>query len=380
MKSRSITGLDPVTGQPLRIVLEGDHIGSVGSGPNGESAWLSPGFVDLQVNGYCGCDLNDENVDSDTVIELVKKLAANGVTTFLPTLISSPEKKIVHALSAVAKARRTSPLAARAIPFVHLEGPFISPEDGARGAHPLEAIRPPSLPEFERWQSASGNLVGMVTLSPHWPNALEFIAALAGKGVLVSIGHTHATSERIHAAAATGATLSTHLGNGIKGTLPRHPNPIWSQLADDRLVATFVADGHHLDGDALKSMLRAKSVERSILVSDATALAGMPPGTYRSTIGGDVALRADGRLAVAGTQMLAGSASPLKDGIAHAVSSGICTLAEAIRMSTANPGRLLGGLGAIRPGAKANLVRFALDAEQRLLNIETVLIEGDEFE
>jgi N-acetylglucosamine-6-phosphate deacetylase len=380
MRNRSITGLDPLTGQPLRIVLEGDHIASVGSGPTGESAWLSPGFVDLQVNGYCGRDLNDESVDADTVIELAKKLAATGVTTFLPTLISAPEKKIVHALSAVAQARRTSALAARTIPFVHLEGPFISPEDGARGAHPLDAIRPPSLAEFERWQSASGNLVGMVTLSPHWPNALEFTAALAGKGILVSIGHTHATSECIHAAAAAGATLSTHLGNGIKGILRRHPNPIWAQLADDRLAATFIADGHHLDGDALKSMLRAKSIERSILVSDATALAGMPPGTYRSTIGGDVELRADGRLAVAGTAMLAGSASPLKDGIAHAVSSGVCTLAEAIRMSTENPGRLLGGVGAIRPGAKANLVRFALDSEQGRLQIKTVLVEGDEFE
>jgi N-acetylglucosamine-6-phosphate deacetylase len=215
----------------------------------------------------------------------------------------------------------------------------------------------------------------MVTLSPHWEHALDFIAVLAGKGVLVSLGHTHATSERIHAAAAAGATLSTHLGNGVAGTLPRHPNPIWAQLADDRLTATFIADGHHLPADTLQSMLRAKSIARSILISDATAFAGLSPGTYRSAIGGEVQLRADGRLAMVGTDLLAGAALPLKDGIAQAATSGVCTFGEAVRMATENPGRLVGNRGVLCPGARADLVRFAFESDHRL-TIETVLVGG----
>jgi N-acetylglucosamine-6-phosphate deacetylase len=379
MKARSITGRDPLTGQPLRIAIEGDRIQDIYPGPADETAYLSPGFVDLQVNGYCGCDLNDENVEPDVAISLVKRLAATGVTTFLPTLISAPEERLVRALRVIAKARDASPLAAHAIPFVHVEGPFISPEDGAHGAHPREQVRPPSLPEFERWQAASGNLVGMVTLSPHWDNALEFIAALAGKGILVSIGHTHAAPERIHAAAAAGATLSTHLGNGIAGVLPRHPNPIWAQLADDRLTATFIADGYHLPADTLRAMVRAKSVARSILVSDSAALGGMAPGIYHAPIGGQVELRADGRLSMFGTNSLAGAALPLKDGISNCVHSGVCTLADAIRMATGNPGRLAGDRGVLAPGAKADLVQFKFSPDEDVrLEIRLVLSEGAE--
>ena len=379
MKTRSITGRDPLTGQPLRIAIEGDRIQDIGPGSERETRYLSPGFIDLQVNGYCGCDLNGENAEPDMVISLVKRLAATGVTTFLPTLISAPEERLVRALRAIAKARDASPLAAHAIPFVHLEGPFISPEDGAHGAHPREQIRPPSLPEFERWQTASGNLVGMVTVSPHWENALEFIAALAGKGILVSIGHTHAAPERIHAAAAAGATLSTHLGNGIASVLPRHPNPIWAQLADDRLTATFIADGHHLPADTLRAMVRAKTVERSILISDSVALGGMPPGIYQAPIGGQVELRADGRLTMVGTDSKAGAALPLKDGISNCVFSSVCTLADAIRMTTENPGRLAGNRGVLLPGAKADLVQFTLNPEEGArMKIHLVLSEGAE--
>ncbi len=380
MNSCFITGRDVFTGQPVKIVIEGERIQSVTPGPDDEPAWLSPGFIDLQVNGFNGCDLNGDALDPDTVIELVKRLSATGVTTFLPTLISAPEEKLIRALRAIAEARCANALAKHAIPFIHVEGPFISPEDGARGAHSRDAIRPPSLAEFERWQSACDGLVGMVTLSPHWPNALEFISALANKDILISLGHTHATSEHIHAAAEVGATLCTHLGNGIAGMIPRHPNPIWAQLADDRLTATFISDGHHLPSDTLKSMLRAKTIEHSIFISDVTALAGMPPGTYSSAIGGEVELRADGRLTMASTEMLAGAALPLSDGIAKAASSGVCTLAEAVRMSTRNPGRLLGGRGTMCPGAKADLVRFTLDQQENRITIQTVLVEGREYQ
>jgi N-acetylglucosamine-6-phosphate deacetylase len=378
MKQRSITGRDAVTGEPLCVSIEGGRIQSIFPGPAEETAWLAAGLIDLQVNGFDGCDLNSGALDADTVISLVDRLAATGVTTFTPTIITASEERIVRGLSVIAQARKVNSRAAHAIPFVHVEGPSLSPEDGARGAHPLEQIRPPSLAEFERWQAACGGIVGMVTLSPHWEETAEFVAALAAKRVLISLGHTHASSEQIHSAVAAGASLSTHVGNGIPGVLPRHPNPIWAQLADDRLTATFIADGHHLPADTLKAMVRAKTIARSILVSDVTALAGMPPGVYHASIGGDVELHADGSLRMAGTGFLAGAALPLKDGVVNCVGSGICSLADAMRMATENPGRLADGRGVLRAGAAADLIRFTLDSVGKRMEIDTVLVEGVE--
>jgi N-acetylglucosamine-6-phosphate deacetylase len=252
MTQRILTGRSTRTGQSLRVTVEDGRIVAIGAGPEDEAQWLAASLIDLQVNGYGGCDLNADAIDADLVVELVRKLTQTGVTTFVPTLITAPEEKIVAALSAIGEARKASWAAARAIPFVHVEGPHIAAEDGARGAHPREWVRPPSVAEFERWQAAADGLVGMVTLSPHWQGANEYIAALVERGVRVAIGHTHATAEQIHAAAAAGATLSTHLGNGIAGMLPRHPNPIWAQLADERLNATFIADGHHIPADTLR--------------------------------------------------------------------------------------------------------------------------------
>jgi N-acetylglucosamine-6-phosphate deacetylase len=379
MISRYISGRDAVSGKPLQIGVEEGEIRSLASAPSEEAVWISPGLIDLQVNGYGGCDLNAPTVDADVVIALTRKLFATGVTTYLPTLVTASEEQIEKSLRAVAAARQADALVAHAIPFVFVEGPHISPEDGPRGAHPREYVRAPDLSEFERWQAVSGNLVGMVTVSPHWMNALEYIAALAAKGILVAIGHTHATPDQIHLAADAGATLSTHLGNGVGSRLARHPNLIWAQLADDRLTATFIADGHHLPADTLKSMVRAKGVERSVFVSDAVMLCGMASGIYQASIGGRVELRSDGRLSIVDTTTLAGAVSPLKDGIAQAAISGVCGLGDAVRMSTENPGRFVGHRGLLRPGARADLVRFTLDVETRKLQILSVLIDGVEW-
>lgn len=379
MTQRILTGRSTRTGQSLRVTVEDGRIVAIGAGPEDEAQWLAAGLIDLQVNGYGGLDLNADTVDADLVVELVRKLAQTGVTTFIPTLITAPEEKIVAALSAIGEARKASWAAARAIPFVHVEGPHIAAEDGARGAHPREWVRPPSVAEFERWQAAADGLVGMVTLSPHWQGANEYIAALVEHGVRVAIGHTHATAEQIHAAAAAGATLSTHLGNGIAGMLPRHPNPIWAQLADEHLNATFIADGHHLPADTLRAMVRAKGVEHSILISDCVALAGMPPGTYDTPVGGRVELNADGRASVAGTNVLAGAVRPLKDGVAWAAAGGACSLGDAVRMATEVPGRIVGERGLFRLSEPADLIRFSLDTRGKSLRLDAVLVEGEEI-
>lgn len=359
--------------------MEDGRVQAIVPGRADEEAWLSPGFIDLQVNGYGGDDVNADGMDAGVILSLTKKMIATGVTTYVPTIITASEAKIAAALEVIAEARRHSRLVADAVPYVHVEGPSISPVDGYRGAHAREHIRPPSLEEFGRWQQASGGLVGMVTLSPHWEAAEEYIAKLSGAGVHVAIGHTDANAEQVRRAVDAGATLSTHLGNGSAAMIPRHANSLWPQLAEDRLTATLIADGHHLPGDMLKTILRAKGTARCILISDAVAVAGLPSGRYKTPVGGDVELDENGRLSLAGTEFLAGAALPVKDGIVRAVSWGGISLAEALRMATANPGRFTGGLGLLQPGAAADLIRFTLDGDSSKVNIERIWLKGIEW-
>jgi N-acetylglucosamine-6-phosphate deacetylase len=372
-------GRNPHDGRPLAMSVENGIIRAIEQGKGDDDAWLSAGFIDLQINGYGGDDVNAEDLDSETIVSLAGKVVATGVTTFLPTLITSSEEKITAALRAIATARQRSRLVADVVPCVHVEGPHISPVDGFRGAHPEEHVRPPSLAEFGRWQEASGGLVGMVTLSPHFAGMEEYIAHVAARGVHVSLGHTDATPEQIQKAVDAGARLSTHLGNGTTATLPRHPNVVWTQLAEDRLTATMIADGQHLPADTLKAMVRTKGVDRSILVSDAVALAGMPPGIYETPIGGRVELHASGRLSLAGTDYLAGAALPLKDGVARAAKMMGGALWDVVRMATENPGRFAGGRGVLRVGERADLVRFTMDAAGSGLCIKTVVVAGKEW-
>jgi N-acetylglucosamine-6-phosphate deacetylase len=375
---QSIQGRDPVSGEVVEVCVENGLIQAIVPASSGEERWLSSGFIDLQINGYCGHDLNADSLTPEVVIALAQQLVTLGVTTFLPTLITAAEERLLTALGAIAEARRLSSLAAHMIPCVHVEGPHLSPTDGPRGAHPRAHVRPPNRDELERWQAASGGLVGLVTLSPHWDGALDYIAHLARKGILVALGHTDADPARIHAAAQAGAVLSTHLGNGVAGELPRHPNLLWAQLAEDRLTATFIADGQHLPADTLVAMLRAKGIERSVLVSDAVAVGGLPPGLYETPVGGKVELTAEGRIGIPGTRTLAGAALPLKTGIANVARLPGFSLPQALRMATENPGRFLGGRGLLRVGASADLVQFAWHAASGDLEIGRVFVRGVE--
>lgn len=376
---QTISGRNPQDGRPIEVIVEDGRVQAIVPGCAEEEGWLSPGLIDLQVNGYGGDDVNADGVDADVIHSLTVKMIATGVTTYLPTVITASEAKITAALRAVAEARRRSRLVADAVPYVHVEGPNISPVDGYRGAHAREHIRPPSLEEFARWQQASGDLVGMVTLSPHWEGVEGYIAALSRDGVHVAIGHTDASPEQVRRAVDAGAVLSTHLGNGSAGMIPRHVNPLWPQLADDRLSATLIADGHHLPSDMLKTMLRAKGITRCILISDAVAIGGLPPGRYRTPVGGDVELHENGRLSLAGTEFLAGAVRPLKDGILRAISCDGISLADGLTMATANPGRFVGGIGVLRPGAAADIIRFTIDIETNHLNIERIWLRGEEW-
>jgi N-acetylglucosamine-6-phosphate deacetylase len=380
MGLHTLTGRNPLNGRPLEVCLRDGVIQEIREGRRDEDAWLSPGLVDLQVNGYGGDDVNLDTPDADVVLSLTKKMVAAGVTTYLPTVITASELKMVAALRGIAEARRYSKLVADTVPYVHVEGPSISGAAGPRGAHPLEHVRPPSLDEFDRWQQASGGLVGMVTLSPHFIGVEDYIRELTKRGVHVALGHTDASAFEISRAVDAGARLSTHLGNGVASVLPRHPNLLWTQLADDRLTATLIADGHHLPVDTFKAMVRAKGVGRSILVSDSVALAGMPGGIYDAPVGGRVELHADGRLSLLGTEYLAGAVVPLKDGVARAICMMGFPVEDSIAMATENPGRFAGGVGVLRVGMPADLIRFTIDREGMALRIHTVVVQGKEWQ
>jgi N-acetylglucosamine-6-phosphate deacetylase len=381
MTTRRVTGRDVGSGQGVSVTVADGRIAAIEptdlaltSGP-----YLAAGLIDLQVNGFRGLDLNDGMVTPARVAALTQMMTGLGVTTYLPTLITVSRASLLSSLATIAAARQQYPLCARMIPFVHVEGPFLAPEDGPRGAHPREHVRSPDLDEVAEWQRVSGGLVGKITLSPHHDQVSNFIRALVGQGILVALGHTSATADQIHAAVAAGARLSTHLGNGAAATLPRHPNFIWAQLACDRLDAGFIADGFHLPADTFKAMLRAKELERSYLVSDAAALAGMPPGVYDQPIGGRVELGRDGRLSVAGTPYLAGASRPLCEDVALAIRMADLTLADGLMLATVNPGRFVGGRGRLAVGEAADLILFDWEQGAASLAIRETYVAGERF-
>ncbi|MFD1717364.1 N-acetylglucosamine-6-phosphate deacetylase [Georgenia deserti] len=373
-------GRDPRTGRTLEVRVHDGRIAEVRPGGPGEDGmpWLVPGLVDLQVNGFAGHDLNGPDVSPDDVAAVTAALARAGTTSYVPTIITAAEAEMARSLRAVAEARRLDPATRRAVPFVHLEGPSISTEDGPRGVHPAEHVRPPDLAELHRLQEAADGLVGMVTLSPHHAGAIEFTRAAVAEGVRVAVGHTHATGEQIRAVVDAGARVATHLGNGAHATLPRHPNYLWAQLAEDRLTAGFIADGHHLPADTLTVMLRAKGAGRAVLVSDSVALAGLPPGEYTTPVGGRVRLGQDGRLGEVGTPYLAGAARPLAAGVATVSRLPGWSLADALELATTAPGRLVGdGRGTLETGAPADLLLLDEVPEAGPVSIREVVLAGE---
>ncbi|MGH7135122.1 MAG: N-acetylglucosamine-6-phosphate deacetylase [Pirellulales bacterium] len=324
--------------------------------------WVAPGFVDIQVNGYGGQEFSSLALTPESVAAIVRQHWAFGVTGLCPTLTTQSFDCLVHGLQAIDFACRNFSDIARSVIGIHLEGPYISSEDGPRGAHPREHCRQPTWEEFQHLQEAAGGRIRLLTMSPEFPDSGEFIARVSAHQVVVAIGHTTANGEQIGAAVEAGARLSTHLGNGAHGVIRRHPNYIWHQLAEDRLMASLIVDGHHLPPEVVKTIVRAKSPERSILVSDVSGLAGLPPGRHASS-GGDVEVLSDGRLVVAGQdQLLAGAVAPIGVGIVNVMRFVGVGLPTAVAMAGLHPSQLLGRVGGtLRPGDVADLVLFDLD-------------------
>jgi N-acetylglucosamine-6-phosphate deacetylase len=337
------------------------------------TAWIAPGFVDLQVNGFAGVDYNSPASPAEEIARSIRAMFSTGVTRFFPTVITGSPEDMLGALRNLARARETLP-EGPAMEAFHVEGPHISVYDGPRGAHPARWVRPPDLEEFRRWQDAAQGNVRLVTLSPEWPESTRYIEQLAREGVVTSIGHTRASREQIDDAVRAGATLSTHLGNGADAILPRHPNYLWEQLAEDKLAASFIVDGHHLPESFLRVALRAKGIERSMLVTDAVMPALCAPGNYR--LGEvEVELKDDQRVVLRGGSRLAGSALRMDGAISNVMRQAGLTLTEAVAMATVNParvGRIGGRVRGLRPGERSDIVRFRVE-EGRLQVIETYM-------
>ena len=352
------------TGQAVRLDLSGGRIAALeetASPPGEKLPWAAPGLIDIQVNGYGGQEFSAASLTLEKTATIIDTLARAGATRVLPTVTTESRSVITHALTTIARCCAESPATARRVVGIHLEGPFITRQDGARGAHPLAHCHEPNWDEFQAYQAACGGQIRLVTLSAEYDEAPEFIRQAVDSGVIVALGHMATTPDQVRAAVDAGARLSTHLGNGCHQTLPRHPNYLWSQLADDRLTASLIVDGHHLPPEVVKCFLRIKSPQRCILVSDLSGQAGRAPGRYMGSLC-EVEILETGKLVVAGQRaILAGATAHVAVGVANVMRFADVSLATAIDMATLHPARLLGiDPGKLEVGAPANLVLFDL--------------------
>ena len=318
-----------------------------------------PGFFDLQVNGFAGVDFNNPNVSPEQVQHALAAMRATGVTRLLPTLITSSFESFASCARTLARIQDP------AVAGIHMEGPYIAEADGPRGAHPRAHVRTAAIDDFHRRQEAAEGRIVLITLAPEVDGALALIEHLAAAGVRVAIGHTAATPQQIRDAIRAGATLSTHLGNGCAGVLHRHPNLIWEQLAADELMTSLIVDGHHLPPATVKTMIRAKTPARTILVTDAVAAAAQPPGSYE--MGGTLlTLSADGQVRDQSGWWLAGSALTLDQAVANTVKFTGLPVEVVLPMASTQPADYMGMKTAGRVVAEWDAVAGCLRIMQTL--------------
>lgn len=377
-----LTGRHVETAQPIRLTCEEGAISSIEplSLPEPEATalpWLAPGLFDLQINGAHDIWFSDEQLTVDKVLTVLRALLPHGITRLCPTLITNSQRALRHGFEVLRQTCEQHAWADHMISGCHLEGPHISREDGPRGAHPLDHVRDCSIAEFEELEASSGNRIRLVTLAPETPGAVEFIQHLTAHNVVCAIGHTAANSDQIGAAVEAGARLSTHFGNGAKAMLPRHPNFLWDQLAEPRLLASIIPDGHHIPASVAKCVLLAKGPEHTVITCDSSGLAGCPPGIYAAA-GGKCEVLDDGRIVVAGQrQYLAGSGAFTEECVAGMMQLTGIDLAAAWPMAHSIPSRLLGlNDRELQVGHPADVVQFQL-TDKQTIQIDTVLLCGN---
>jgi N-acetylglucosamine-6-phosphate deacetylase len=359
---QSVEGLHYETGRKIIISFRHGLISKIEELPHNESdthlPFIAPGLIDNQVNGYCGVDFSGEDLGAGGVKKAATAMLADGVTTFVPVVVTGSLNAMVRSFRVLSEALSDDDLS-RSIPGFHLEGPWLSTETGFYGCHPLKYLRKPSIAEFIEYQEAAGGKIIELTLAPELDGAMDLIRYCTDNGVKVAIGHTNASSSIINAAVGNGATISTHLGNGCANLIDRHRNPIWPQLANDKLTPSLIADGHHLLPEELNVFSKAKGFNNLILTSDVNFLIGMHPGIY-NYMGSKIEMSADGLVRVPELNCLAGASMPLKKGIEIMMRDTKCNLGQAVSLATKNVARVLGlnDRGSLEPGKKADLILF----------------------
>ena len=300
-----------------------------------------PGFIDVQVNGYLGIDFSSPGLSTEDVHRVTEALARDGTAGYCATIITSPPELYRVNLPVLARAMREDGSRGRLL-GIHIEGPFISPVDGARGAHAAAHCRKPDPAEFDRMQEwADGNIV-LLTMAPELDGGLAMIERVRKRGgTAVCLGHHLASRRVIKEAVLAGAAASTHLGNGCPNTIPRHDNVLFHQLAEPGLLAGLITDGHHLPEDFIRVACKCKGPEGVFIVSDAAPVAGLPPGVY-DTLGNRVRLTETGRVESMDGPFFVGSGLNLPACVKHLRSLGIWSEDQILRVARDNALRLIG--------------------------------------
>lgn len=276
------------------------------------------GLFDFQVNGFAGVDYQSSQLSHRDLRHSIEELLDHGINGIFLTLISDTIVSIDRKLGNIAGICDSDALVDKVIKGIHLEGPYLSKEEGFRGAHPKEVMKAPDFDEYRRLQDASGGRIKLITLAPEWPGSSDFIASVRGDGVSIALGHTDASDREIDDAISAGARFCTHLGNGVPRMLDRHDNVIQRLLSRDELTACLIPDGIHLPPPVLKNLYRAKPKGKVLFTSDCMAAAGMAEGEF--TLGHlKLEVKADGIVRLPGSSLFAGSALSFRDAPANLV-------------------------------------------------------------
>ncbi len=377
-KVKQVQGILYSEGKPVTIEIADGKIANIKKikpTPDVPEIYIAPGLIDIQINGYMGVDFADQNLTLKDLRKATESLWRVGVTSFLPTITTNKFTQMVKSFSLLSSLAKDAQIS-KSIPGFHLEGPYISPEQGFRGAHLEKYIRKPDWTEFSQLQVSAQNMIKLITVAPEIEGAIPFVKKCVENGLIVALGHHNGSAENIDMAVKSGASLSTHLGNGCANMINRHLNPLWPQLANEKLSASIIVDGFHLNKEEVQCFYKIKGTDHTILVSDALDLAGLPPGEYTRREK-QLVLTSENVVKFPAENVLAGAANPLIVCIGNMMKFTGCSLSDAIRMASTNPSKMLhlDNLGEIKEGKRADLILFRIE-NNKVIILQTI-VAGD---